>query len=129
MPATFRVGTELIRNLFRPVINFLLSVSACFPCVARPLFIPKPVPVNLQYAWRCLVGCIRPIPVRSLRIQVQTVSLMNLVHGTDGLLNKIGGSIAEWFEVGEYVYIFNLHGTDAAEAAVQLSPWASWCVG
>ena len=73
-----------------PVTGLIDGVATTGPCVSSPHSIPHPVAVKLilTAAARQFIGTVRPVPVRSLRIEMQGVGVVDVVHSLHSLLGE-----------------------------------------
>ena len=125
MSCSERVCAVIVSQNLLPI--HVVIVSLALPCVASPCRIPHPVAVYLQLTLTVgeLVGCVRPVPVVSLRIKVQTVCAMNSVHGFHRLVYKGWRAPSPRLEVGKNMHVAYVYRSHAAELSLSLAPWAS----
>ena len=117
-----------------PVSTLLGGVAPAVPGIPSPFLIPRPVTVELQFACRPmrsmdLVSRIGPVPVARLGIEMETIGLMDIVHGDDTAAHEVGGSPPPRLEVGKDMYITNMCAPQGGELAVHLAPRAPRLVG
>ena len=85
------VAQSLIPTTSQAPLDARTVVAALvIPCIPPPRPVPHPVAVCLQQSLAVgqLVGGVGPVPVRGLRIQVQSVGAVYTVHGLYGFLDE-----------------------------------------
>ena len=68
----------------------ILVLSVAVPCITPPSLVPQPVTVYLKRAETIgpFVGGVGPVPIGGLRIEVQSVGVMYVVHSLHRLLDE-----------------------------------------
>ena len=119
------VDTIIFSQLLLP-IRFVIT-TLVVPCIASPRLIPHPVTVQLLQAFAIgqLVCRIRPVPIRCLRIEVQAFGVVHTMHGLNSLLNKGWRRPAPRLQIGQDMYVVNMHRCGLGQLAMCLAPWAT----
>ena len=84
------IRSIVISKYLIPVITLGGYIATAIPGISAPCLVPHPVAVQLLLpltAWQFICR-IRPIPVTSLRIEMQGIGVMNIVHRRYRLLNE-----------------------------------------
>ena len=123
--------TEVLGKGLIPEGDLLGTVTAAIPRIATPRLIPSPITIQLLEARAIgqLIGRVGPIPIGGLRIEVQGIGTMHIVHRLYGLLRKVGRSPAEGLQVGQNVHVRDMGRAERAQILVNLAPRATRRIG
>ena len=109
----------------------LVCTTLVIPTVTSPSLIPHPVAIQLLQALTIgqLISCIRPIPIGSLWIKMQTLGVMHTMHGLNGLLDKGRTAPAPGLEVSKDMYIINMYRSSCSQLTMGLAPRSTRLIG